>query len=97
MNNKINCKQNKLSMADDKRVKNMLTTNYAVSDERLRSDGEQIPYWGGILFKSGKGGKGGRGFSTLGQESFSAIGGNTPTTSTTPTEFCKSQRELENE
>lgn len=86
----IYCKKNKLKMFGDKQIKFILTTNFAVSDERDRSGGDQITYWSGIKFKkdkSGKGGKGGEGFLTLDNIHNFPINRNTPPNYTTLTEL----------
>jgi len=83
----IYCKNHKVSMSGDKTVKFSLTTNFAVTEDRDRKEGSQIPFWSGIIFKSGMGGIDGKGFSTLGGVTNFPIGLNKVTTHTTLTKF----------
>lgn len=84
------CRKHKLTMVGDKTVKSTLTTTYSVTEDRWREEGKQIPYWKGILFKSGNelgmDGMDGMGFSTYGQISNLPKTVKPPTKSTTLTE-----------
>lgn len=58
------CKKHKLKMSTDKTIKDVLTSTFGVSEERYRDEGQQVTYWDGIIFKSGKVSEGGKGFSS---------------------------------
>lgn len=67
----IYCREHKITMSGDKTIKQILTTTYAVSEDRTRSEGKDLTFWNGIAFKNDMGDMGDMGFSTYRQKNYS--------------------------
>lgn len=68
------CKDHKVTMSGDKTIKQVLTTTYGVSEDRIRSGDKDYTFWSGIRFKGDMGDIGDMGFSTYRQKNSSYKG-----------------------